>query len=201
MAEKGQAVILCCLMISQSFGSSGAPRKTFGEREVSIRDRSSLTSGYLHCLKTKTGPMSERVKPRGERMSRPDESKKTALVAEDDAIFRKVVVRGLQRHGYTVKEAINGAEGIRIFDESAGEITLIVSDIRMPEVDGVAFLNHVRSKSKVPFIVMTGYSEVVDKSDIFEIGATDLLAKPFNFDKLVESVERSLSAKAADLSA
>lgn len=134
-------------------------------------------------------------------MSRPDESKKTALVAEDDAIFRKVVVRGLQRHGYTVKEAINGAEGIRIFDESAGEITLIVSDIRMPEVDGVAFLNHVRSKSKVPFIVMTGYSEVVDKSDIFEIGATDLLAKPFNFDKLVESVERSLSAKAADLSA
>ena len=134
-------------------------------------------------------------------MSRHAEIKKTALVAEDDAIFRKVVVRGLQRHGYTVKEAVNGAEGIRIFDESAEEITLIVSDIRMPEVDGVAFLNHGRSKSKVPFIVMTGYSEVVDKSDIFELGATDLLAKPFNFDKLVESVERSLSAKAADLSA
>ena len=132
-------------------------------------------------------------------MSRPEEAKKVALVAEDDAIFRKVVVRGLQRYGYTVKEAVNGAEGIRVFDECSGEITLIVSDIRMPEADGIAFLTHVRSKSKVPFIVMTGYSEVLDKGDIFQMGATDLLPKPFNFDKLVESVERSLSDGSADL--
>lgn len=130
-------------------------------------------------------------------MSRPDEIKKTALVAEDDAIFRKVVVRGLQRHGYSVIEAVNGADAIRIFDESADQIALIVSDIRMPEADGIAFLHHVRSKSKIPFIVMTGYSEVLDKSDIFQMGATDLLSKPFNFDKLIESVERSLSGGSA----
>lgn len=134
-------------------------------------------------------------------MSHQEETKKIALVAEDDAIFRKVVVRGLQRHGYSVKEAVNGAEAIRVFDECQSEISLIVSDIRMPEADGIAFLNHVRSKSKVPFIVMTGYSEVVDKCDILQMGATDLLSKPFNFDKLVESVERSLSDGSANLSA
>lgn len=134
-------------------------------------------------------------------MSRPDEAPKIALVAEDDAIFRKVVVRGLQRHGYTVKETVNGAEGIRVFDECQFEITLIVSDIRMPEADGIAFLNHVRAKSKVPFIVMTGYSEVVDKYDIIQMGATELLSKPFNFDKLIECVERSLSDGTASLSA
>ena len=71
----------------------------------------------------------------------------------------------------------------------------------MPDADGVALLAHVRLNSNIPFIVMTGYSEVVDKSDIFALGATDLLSKPFNFDKLIESVDRCLKKNADQLSA
>lgn len=120
------------------------------------------------------------------------EVKKIALVAEDDPIFRKLVVRGLTRFGYSVLEAENGRVAMDLFDKSRAQICLVVSDIRMPDADGIALLAHVRANSKIPFIVMTGYSEVVDSTDIFALGATDLLSKPFNFEKLIESVDRSL---------
>ncbi|RYZ68855.1 MAG: response regulator [Proteobacteria bacterium] len=134
-------------------------------------------------------------------MTGPTEVNKTALVAEDDPIFRKLVVRGLIRFGYTVIEAENGRIAMDLFDKTKSQITLVVSDIRMPDADGVALLAHVRLNSNIPFIVMTGYSEVVDKSDIFALGATDLLSKPFNFDKLIESVDRCLKKNADQLSA
>jgi CheY-like chemotaxis protein len=80
---------------------------------------------------------------------------KNILVVDDEPWSRKVVSRFLRKEGYEVTEANDGMEAINLFDNS--QFDLVLSDIRMSGVDGVALALHVRSrKPTIPIILMTG---------------------------------------------
>lgn len=116
--------------------------------------------------------------------------KATILIVEDEEDLRKLLRLTLERRGYTIHEAKNGQEGVEMFNQLKDTLGLIVSDVRMPVMDGIKFLEHVRSVSKVPFIFMTGFAESLDARKAADLGANDFISKPFRASNLTDIVAR-----------
>jgi putative nucleotidyltransferase with HDIG domain len=115
------------------------------------------------------------------------------LLVEDDDAFRKVLAKTLA-NDFQVIEAENGLIAQKIFDALPDEIQIVISDIKMPEMDGISLLKHVRQVSNtIPFIVMTGFSELLESKSAYELGATGFLPKPLKTAELLVTIQSCLS--------
>jgi two-component system cell cycle sensor histidine kinase/response regulator CckA len=115
------------------------------------------------------------------------------LLVEDDSAVRNIAKRVLVREGYEVLEAGNGAEAVKLSDEHAGTIHLVLSDAVMPGMTGIAVLEHVRSaRPSCRAILMSGYTD--DEMTRRGIKAADVafIQKPFTPADLAQLVRRTL---------
>ena len=116
------------------------------------------------------------------------------LVVEDDASFGMMIQTWLKKNGY---EAVLASryEQAKI-EISNGGFDLILTDLRLPDGDGIILMTYVREKlkSKVPFIVMTGYAEVQTAVSAMKLGAFDYLKKPINPSVLEEKIAAALAS-------
>ncbi len=116
------------------------------------------------------------------------------LVVDDSVLIRKMVVRSLEEAGFQVMIAENGKQGLARIQERRPD--MIISDIRMPEMDGIEFCKRVHADpdlAVIPFIVMSTNNERGLMRRLFDLGASSYLVKPFNMEQLVIIVERMLS--------
>ncbi len=114
---------------------------------------------------------------------------KRVLVVEDDVSLLRIVSTALTRRGAIVTQALNGQEAIDLLEDDSFD--LVLSDIQMPIVDGLALLAEIRRQhaGRPPVLFMTGQSSV-SKDEIVRLGAVDLLSKPVRMAELVASVSR-----------
>ncbi len=116
------------------------------------------------------------------------------LVVEDDASFGLMIQTWLKKNGY---EAVLASrfEQAKI-EISNGDFGLILTDLRLPDGDGIILMTWVREKlkSKVPIIVMTGYAEVQTAVSAMKLGAFDYLKKPINPSVLEEKIAAALAS-------
>ncbi len=118
---------------------------------------------------------------------------KRILIVDDDLTLRTALTRYLQTRGYVVSEARSGLEGLNLFEQTSPD--LVVSDVMMPEMDGLEFcrrLRATRSGQLVPFIFLSSRKDVDDRIYGHQIGADDYLAKPFELKELVAKIESQL---------
>jgi len=106
----------------------------------------------------------------------------TVLVVDDDPIVRTLVSKMLRVRNIDVYEAANGKAAAKMFDSGALKFAVIVSDLNMPEMNGIELLKHVRQESQIPFIVFTGLTEVSESQQAFALGASEFLTKPIDKD-------------------
>lgn len=116
------------------------------------------------------------------------------LVVDDDDAFRPALQGSLQGLGHEVLAASNGKKAIEVLEKHV--VDLVISDIRMPEMDGIALTQHVRSGFNVPVILITGFSEILETFDAHELGAEEFLPKPFQREDLIRSINRCLKPQA-----
>ncbi len=108
----------------------------------------------------------------------------TILVVEDDDIQRQQLVHALERDGYSVLQASTGHETIRILESN--EISLILTDRKMPWMDGDWLLTYVRTNyARIPVVFITAYPD-----ELGELKPDALLVKPFGKKQLLETVQR-----------
>ena len=113
------------------------------------------------------------------------------LVVEDEAKVASFVKRGLEEESYAVDVAVDGEEAVSMAD--AYDYDLVVLDIMLPKMDGLAVLSHIRKKNKsVPVILLTAKDMVEDKVKGLDTGADDYVTKPFAFDELLARVRALL---------
>lgn len=114
----------------------------------------------------------------------------TILVVDDEQNIVKLVRLYLNRDGYQVEAAYDGAEAL----EKAKSLRpdLIILDIMMPEMDGLAVCRELRKTSNVPIIILTARDDDVDRIVGLELGADDYITKPFNPRELVARVKAVL---------
>jgi two-component system, OmpR family, KDP operon response regulator KdpE len=104
------------------------------------------------------------------------------LVVDDEAEVRTAVRRGLELMGYEIEVASDGAEGVYKIDAWHPDIVLL--DLAMPKMGGLSAIEHIRTWSKVPIIVLSVMGEETDKVRALEAGADDYLTKPFGLQEL-----------------
>jgi CheY-like chemotaxis protein len=110
--------------------------------------------------------------------------KPTILVVEDDDILLNILCDTLEEFGCDVARASNGAEAVEILKDTPFDV--IISDIKMPEMDGLSLLETLRDMEiYTPVVMMTGYSEYKE-GRINHAGGVVLLEKPFTREKLKE---------------
>jgi len=119
-------------------------------------------------------------------------SKTRILVVDDEASARNGLAKLLQQEGYEVDTAADGVEALSSLSDNAPG--LIISDLKMPNMDGMALLEQLRARSiEVPVIVATAFGEVSTAVAAMRAGAEDYLTKPIDFDALLLVVERTLA--------
>ncbi|MBD2092420.1 response regulator transcription factor [Microcoleus sp. FACHB-1515] len=118
---------------------------------------------------------------------------KKILIVDDDITLRTALTRYLENRGYAVQDASSGVEGLAVFEQDTPD--LVVSDVLMPEMDGLEFcrrLRATRSGQLVPFIFLSSRREVDDRVQGHKMGADDYLVKPFEPRELVAKIEAQL---------
>lgn len=113
------------------------------------------------------------------------------LVVDDESLMRKLVHDFLAKKGYTVLEASNGREAVEIFFDN-NDISLIILDVMMPEMDGWQVCREIRQYSDVSIIMLTARSDEMDELQGFRLGVDEYVTKPFSPKVLVARVEAVL---------
>lgn len=117
---------------------------------------------------------------------------KPILVVDDDPALRGIVADLLEVEGHRVERAGNGQEALEAVERRLPSLVLL--DMRMPTVDGRAFVQSLAERGiEVPIIVMTAAQDA--RAWATEIGAADVLAKPFDVDNLLQTVARFREAQ------
>ncbi len=120
--------------------------------------------------------------------------KNTILIVEDDASFGVMLQTWLRKNDYEVILATQYSQAKK--EIASKKIDLILTDLRLPDGDGILLMAWVREqlKSRVPFIVMTGYAEVQTAVSAMKLGAFDYLKKPINPSLLEEKIVAALES-------
>jgi DNA-binding NtrC family response regulator len=119
--------------------------------------------------------------------------KKRVLVVEDEEKLRRVIELQLVSAGFEVDKAPTAEEGLKIVDRA----DLVLTDLRLPRMDGLQFLSQIRlQNAHVPVIMMTAYGSIETAVESMKAGATDFLLKPFSLDHLMQVVNKALEMSA-----
>jgi CheY-like chemotaxis protein len=120
-----------------------------------------------------------------------DDKKKTVLVADDEVAIRDVLKLHLEKGGYNVILSEDGEEAIDAL--KCNDISLALTDIRMPKVDGFGVLEYVNEhRNHIPVILLTGYVDVQTAVEAMKKGSVDYLTKPIRKNELLSAVDRAL---------
>ena len=111
------------------------------------------------------------------------EPQATVLVVEDEESFVEALVVGLKREGFLVKVARDGAEALEVFDAVRPDLVLL--DVMLPRVNGIDVCRELRSRSRVPIIMVTARGGEIDTVVGLEVGADDYVTKPYRLRELV----------------
>jgi two-component system cell cycle response regulator/two-component system cell cycle response regulator DivK len=118
------------------------------------------------------------------------------LIAEDNAVNRELLCELLKLRGYTVSEACDGEEALRMVEQSQPDILLL--DIGMPLLDGFAVVRQIRENPRwasLPVVAVTAYAMQGDRERILDSKFDGYLSKPVNARALAEELERLLGKR------
>src|ERR1700742_4320838 len=105
------------------------------------------------------------------------------LLAEDEESFVDALVIGLTNEGFRVVVARDGAEALRLYDETEPDIVLL--DLMLPKMSGIDVCRAIRTRSRVPIIMVTAKGTEIDTVVALEVGADDYVTKPYRLRELV----------------
>ena len=124
------------------------------------------------------------------------------FIVEDDLSFGTIIQTWLRKKGFEVEKTTSVKSAIAAWEETAKQgnaargFDLVLSDLRLPDKDGIFLLRWMRERGmKVPFIVMTSYAEIQNVVLAMKSGATDYIAKPFHPDILLDKIHEALNAR------
>lgn len=118
------------------------------------------------------------------------------LLAEDDDSVRAFVKRALELDGNSVVAVEDGATALEIVGSDAGGFDLLVSDIKMPIMDGIALaLTVARDYPHVTILLMTGFADQRERASGLDAIVFDVVTKPFTVDQIRAAVARALASR------
>jgi DNA-binding response OmpR family regulator len=112
------------------------------------------------------------------------------VVVDDERHIREMLTIGLEREGFDVKAAADGVEALAVVRESEPDV--IILDVMLPKIDGVALLPMLRRLTEAPIVMLSAKGETTDKVEGLTHGADDYVSKPFEMSELVARLQSAL---------
>src|SRR5712664_2761801 len=122
--------------------------------------------------------------------------KQRILVVDDEPQITRVLRRSLMSQGYDVRTASDGAAALQTFGDWQPD--LVITDLSMPNIDGLQLCRNLRSISQLPIIVLSVKGEETTKVEALDAGADDYVTKPFGMDELLARIRAALRRAPAD---
>lgn len=120
-------------------------------------------------------------------------TKRKILIVDDDASIRSMLLIVLKEENRELLTANDAIEALKILTDE--KVELLISDIKMPDITGIALLKKVKTVNpELPVIMITAYASTDEAVEAMKLGAFDYITKPFNIDELKVVVERALNA-------
>ena len=120
------------------------------------------------------------------------ESQPTILVVDDELLIRDLLYDFFSGQGWNIAVAESGERAIEILDSR--EIDLVLTDIKMPAMDGMSLTAEMKENyPEIPVVIMTAYPSVDSAVEALRLRVGDYVIKPFNINQLFKSVERQLT--------
>ena len=151
-------------------------------QDIEIEGSSDVNAQDLESLNRETALVSKK------------DGKSTILVIDDDPTIRDLMTRHLEKNNFSVLQALDGAQGIKMAREYKPDA--ITLDILMPEMDGWSVLRTLKADKEVAHIPVVMASIIDEKKKGFSLGAADYLSKPVERDRLIGSIGKLLGSKA-----
>ena len=118
------------------------------------------------------------------------------LVAEDEEGLRTLVARALTLDGHEIVTANDGAEALDLLTRNRGEFELLLTDIRMPIMDGIALaLAAARDYPRLGILLMTGYADQRERASGLDVLIQDVITKPFSLGTIRAVVNQALATR------
>ncbi len=180
-----------------SFGRSlRDPPAWPAQRKYAPRDSPAASLGFdrkprAFSVWTKTPPTRRRV-DRLARAMLPEQ--RQVLIVDDEPNLRRILSAQLTRDGYEVLTADDGEQGLALLREN--HIDLIITDLKMPRVDGMTLLKRaIEEEPELPVVVITAHGTIDTAVEALKIGAFDFVTKPFDKDELRQIVAKALKTR------
>src|SRR3954463_10087257 len=120
--------------------------------------------------------------------------KKQVLIVDDEPNLRKILAAQLSRDGYDVMLAEDGEQGLSLLREH--HIDLVITDLKMPKVDGMTLLREaIKEHPDLPIVMITAHGTVDTAVEALKLGAFDYLTKPFDKDEVRQIVAKALRTR------
>lgn len=120
---------------------------------------------------------------------------KSILIVEDEKILRITLADALKEEGYTVLTVSTAKDALEAIEQST--FSLIVSDIRLPDISGMEVLRQsMQTAPSTPVVMMTGYGNIKDAVESMRLGAFDYITKPFDLEEMFVTVSKALEVHA-----
>ena len=118
------------------------------------------------------------------------------LVAEDEDALRDLVARALSMEGHAVTTSADGAQALDLLGSAATTFDLLLTDIKMPVMDGIALaLAAARDHPELPILLMTGYADQRERAHGLDALVHEVVAKPFSIAELKSAVAGALASR------
>lgn len=118
------------------------------------------------------------------------------LLVDDEAPLRNSLSYALQKEGYGVTTASDGATALKLFHKQVPDVILL--DLMLPEIGGMEVCWRIRAFSDVPIVMLTAKDQDIDKVWGLEAGADDYITKPFNTRELLARIRAVLRRRSAE---
>ncbi len=116
------------------------------------------------------------------------------LLTEDDEAVRSFVRRALELDGHSVTAVEDGAEAVEVLTKEEGNFDLLLSDIKMPVMDGIALaLRSARDWPKLPILLMTGFADQRERANGLDALVHDVITKPFSLADIRRAVKNAVA--------
>jgi two-component system, cell cycle response regulator CpdR len=118
------------------------------------------------------------------------------LIAEDEEALRALCARALTTDGHEVKTACDGTDAIDLLGRENGRFDLLLADIRMPMMDGIALaLTAARDHPDITILLMTGYADQRERAHGLDAIIHDVISKPFTVAELRAAINEALTVR------
>lgn len=118
------------------------------------------------------------------------------LIAEDDDAIRELVMRALDEDGHELTGAADGAEALEVLERFDGKFDLLLTDVKMPVLDGIALaLAAGRDHPDLAIMLMTGYADQRERAHGLDALVHEIINKPFSVEQIKGAVREALVAR------